>query len=145
MSYPVPTVNVTPIVHQVTVATGVPGARGPIGEAQPIIWTRDGEVGATVGQLPYRFLFDAVLVSWTAALGTACTGSPIIIDLNLNGTTLFPDQDDRMFISPNVTAPPVIPLGITVSEGDFLTLDVDDVGSTLSGEDLSVFVRYEKV
>jgi hypothetical protein len=63
--------------------------------------------------------------------------------LTKNGTTVWTNQAQRLTILPNTTDAEAV-LSVPVLEGDFLTLDVDDVGSTLSGEDLTVLVRYEK-
>ena len=75
-------------------------------------------------------------------VNTAPTGTHgIIVDVNLNGTTIFTTQANRPVIAagaydgssgtPDVTAWP---------DGDYLTADIDAVGTTIAGADLTVTV-----
>ncbi len=57
-------------------------------------------------------------------------GAALILDVNLNGSTIFPTQSQR----PSVPAPggtvKVVPASpITVHNGDYFTMDVDQSGS----------------
>jgi len=100
-------------------------------------------VGA--GTSRFRFPFAATIVGVSAAVGTAPTGASLIIDVNKNGTTIFTTQANRPTIvsganhaveaTPDVTA---------VAAGDWLTVDRDQVGSSVAGADLSVFIRYRR-
>lgn len=143
--YTVPQVEVAVVIDTGKGDTGAVGPQGPEGEAQPITWNRDGTVDVIVGKSRYPFLFDATLVQIAAVVGTAPVGAPgIVLDLNKNGLTVWPDQLDRLVIPPGSHQASAA-LSVPVSEGDYLTLDVDDTGSTLAGEDLTVVVRYQKV
>lgn len=75
-----------------------------------------------------------------ATVGTAPTGAAIICDVNISGTTIFTTQANRLTIaagaktsgkntSANVT---------TIPDGGYLTVDIDQVGSTIAGSDLLV-------
>lgn len=80
-----------------------------------------------------------------AAVSTAPTGSSLIVDVNKNGTTLFTTQGNRPTISASGflstgTAPNVT----TFISGDYLTVDLDQVGSTIAGADLTVTVRLRR-
>lgn len=76
-----------------------------------------------------------------ASVGTAPTGASLIVDINKNGTTIFTTQANRPTIAvstffddtpaPDVTSWPA---------GDYLTFDVDQIGSTVAGADLVVGV-----
>jgi len=76
---------------------------------------------------------------------TAPTGAAIIVDVNKNGTTIFTTQANRPQIAigestgdsgtPDVTA---------LAEGDKLTVDIDQIGSTIAGADLTVEVITEQ-
>lgn len=67
---------------------------------------------------------------------TAPTGAALIVDVNKNGTTIFTTQGNRPTIAidghaddsgtPDVTS---------VAEGDRLSVDIDQVGSTVAGGD----------
>lgn len=82
-----------------------------------------------------------------AMVGTAPTGAAIIIDIHKNGTTIFTTQGNRptiaiaAFDSGEVTNMDVT----TLAKGDYLTLDIDQIGSTIAGKDLVVTLEYEVV
>lgn len=75
-----------------------------------------------------------------AAVGTAPTGAALVVDVNKNGTTIFPTQANRPSIAAagfTATGTP----GVTGwAAGEYLTVDVDQVGSTVPGSDLTVTV-----
>jgi len=76
------------------------------------------------------------------AVNTAPTGAAIIVDIHMNGVTIFTDQGKRPSIAagdnsdesdtPDVTA---------ITKADYVTMDIDQVGSTIAGQDLTVHVR----
>lgn len=73
-------------------------------------------------------------------------GSPVILDLKKNGTTVYPTHSNRPRIEPGQTtvlAP--LPDDVTADNDDFFTLDIVEVGESINGESLSVQVRYEYV
>jgi hypothetical protein len=78
-------------------------------------------------------------------VGTAPTGSAVIVDVNKNGTTVFTTQSNRpqiadgQYSSGVVTAVEVAPF----VAGDYFTVDIDQVGSTIAGSDLTVEVRLQ--
>ena len=122
---------------------GPPGGPGPVGQSV-IPFAYDYSLSPTVGVQPYRFPFAATILGVSGCLGVAASGSPVVIDINVNGTTIFPVQADRPSFAPGVTDLPEIALNVPIVTSDRLTIDLDDVGSTLSGEDLTVFIRYER-
>ena len=77
-------------------------------------------------------------------MGTAPTGAAIICDVNKNGTTIFTTQSNRPQIAASAQAGAEITnMDITAfAVGDVLTVDIDQVGSTVIGSDLTVVVRY---
>ena len=110
--------------------------------------------------LPYSYLGNIVVgagtfrlyndmgATWTingvrASVGTAPAGASIIVDINKNGTTIFTTQGNRPTIaiagntSGNVTNMDVT----TVAAGDYLTVDIDQIGSTTAGADLTVQIE----
>jgi hypothetical protein len=122
---------------------GPPGGPGPIGQSI-IPFAYDYNLNPSNGQQPYRFPFAATILGVSGCLGVAASGSPVVIDVNINGVTIFPVQADRPSFAPGVTDLPEIALNVPIVTSDRLTIDLDDVGSTLSGEDLTVFIRYVK-
>ncbi len=126
---------------------GPPGPAGP--EAEQIIpFGRSGVLSASIGKSRFRFPFAATILGVSAAIDTAPTGADVIFDVNKNGTTLFTTQGNRPRIVAGAfaTATEVTNMDITsFSAGDYMTVDVDQIGSTIAGSDTTVFIRYQKV
>lgn len=119
---------------------GDPGPEGPRGYGQAV-FSMDGNLIIKVGTARWRVVGSLIIRNIVATVGTTPTGADVIVDVNLNGTTIFTDQSFRPTISPGsndsgVTSPDVTNL----SEGDYLTVDIDQVGSSFPGADLTVQV-----
>jgi hypothetical protein len=72
---------------------------------------------------------------------TAPTGAAIIVDVNKNGTTIFTTQGNRPQIAIGATTGDSGTPDVTaLAEGDKLTIDIDQIGSTIAGADLTVEV-----
>ena len=87
--------------------------------------------------------FPATVLGVTAAVNTAPVGSAIVVDVNRNGTSLFAVQANRPQIAAgaNATVGSAAPAVVSLATGDYLTVDVDQVGSGVAGADLTVLVR----
>lgn len=92
------------------------------------------------------YLEDAYVVETVrAAVHTAPTGAALVVDLNKNGTTIYTDQGKRPSIAAGTNTDAGDPPDVTaLAAGDYLTVDVDQVGSTASGADLTVTVRVRR-
>jgi hypothetical protein len=76
---------------------------------------------------------------------TAPTGAAIIVDVNKNGTTIFTTQANRPSIAIGATTGDSGTPDVTgLAEGDKLTIDIDQVGSTIAGADLTIEVVSEQ-
>lgn len=75
-----------------------------------------------------------IVGAWISA-GVAPTGAPIIIDVNKNGTTIYTTQGNRPTItaSTNGGAISAAPAITSFAQGDYLTIDIDQIGSTIAG------------
>lgn len=84
------------------------------------------------------------IVDVRAYLDTAPTGATFIVDVNKNGTTLFTTQSVRptIAISGNASTT-TLPAVTTVAAGDRLTVDIDQIGSTVAGSDLYVSITIK--
>lgn len=72
---------------------------------------------------------------------TAPTGASIIVDVNKAGTTIFTTQANRPTIAISGTqADSGTPDVTSLAEGDKVTIDIDQIGSTIAGADLTVEV-----
>ena len=83
--------------------------------------------------------------TWTiqnvrASVGTAPTGASVIIDINVDGTTIFSTQANRPTIAVSTNTSGLVSNmnTTTVANGSYLTVDIDQVGSTVAGSDLTV-------
>ncbi|QQG43387.1 MAG: hypothetical protein HYW45_04325 [Candidatus Daviesbacteria bacterium] len=73
---------------------------------------------------------------------TAPTGADIIIDINKNGSTIWSTQANRGKIVAGSTNGNTTTFNITsLAPGDFLDLDIDQVGSSVAGVDLTVVLE----
>jgi hypothetical protein len=83
------------------------------------------------------------ILSLRASVGVASTGSAIIADINIDGTTIFSTQANRPTIAPGSnTSGKIMNMNvITVNDGSYLTVDIDQVGSTTPGSDLTVQIE----
>lgn len=104
--------------------------------------SRTGTLTVLAGSAKFPVGASCTVVGVRLAVGTAPTGADLIVDLNKNGTTIFTTQANR----PRITAgqssggPGSAPDVASLAAGDLLSLDVDQVGSTVAGADLTVVI-----
>lgn len=98
-----------------------------------------GTLAITTGKLRLSFPYACTITNVRATVGTAPTGAAVIIDLHKNGATIFTNQDARpsIAIDANVSLTNVPDIA-GIAANDYLTLEVDAVGSTEPGSDLVV-------
>ncbi len=101
--------------------------------------------GTATGTGSFRLYFkDAVTITGvSASLGTAPTGSSYLVDVNKNGTTIFTTQTNRPTILAGTNYDEATLEVVAVAAGDYLTVDIDQVGSTITGADLVVNIEWE--
>lgn len=77
-----------------------------------------------------------------ASVGTAPATQPVIIDVNKNGSTIFTTQANRPSIAAgaNTSGKVTNANTITIDDGQYLTVDIDQIGSGTVGADLVVQV-----
>lgn len=100
----------------------------------------------TIGVGTFRFYNDSgrslTFVSIRASVGTAPTGAAIILDININGTTIFTTQANRPTIAAaSNTVKTANPDVTSIADGSYITVDIDQVGSTVAGSDLTVIIN----
>lgn len=115
-------------------------------------FSRSGTLTTGTGTMRMRFEAAVTLVGIlldveTAPTGTTSTpisGQSLVVDVHRSGTTVFTTQANRPTIAESakqetaVVAPDVT----AVSATQYLTCDIDFVGSTVAGADLVVTVQY---
>ncbi len=74
---------------------------------------------------------------------TAPTDAAILVDINKNGTSIWADtQANRVTIADGAIAGTQISFDTTsLSDGDILTIDIDQIGSTIAGADMTIQVK----
>jgi hypothetical protein len=120
---------------------GEQGDTGPVGPPGPVVVTYSGRDPLTprTGTIPYYVEQDLIIGKVRASCGAAPTGSQLIVDVNVNGTTVYGDQAHRPAIAAGaLTAVGGAPTTAGLSAGDYLTVDIDQVGSDTPGAALIV-------
>lgn len=105
-----------------------------------------GQAFVESGRLRQYFSARTAIVGVRAAAHVAPTGAAIIVDLHKSGTTIFADPAQRPTIAATTNvSPESVPTDLIVEPGEYITVDIDQVGSTLPGGDVTVMVRWKEV
>lgn len=134
--------DVTQVSIQTAGVQGVAGVAGGPGAPGGMLLPFAVAGGLSVKAYPLRWYVPQTMTitSVRASVGTPSTGASIIVDLNKNGTTIFTTQANRPTIAAGSNTATSTPDITSLTAGDYLTVDVDQIGSTVSGEDLTVQV-----
>jgi hypothetical protein len=97
-------------------------------------------VGAGAYQLPW-YGGSKTITRVAVRVGTAPTGAALILDVNKNGSTIWSTQANRVQVAAAANSGTAITFNTaSLTDGDYLTVDVDQVGSTVAGSDLTVTI-----
>ena len=119
----------------------------PVGVNSAAVTTFDqaGTLATSAGTGRVTFPVAVTILSVIAAVSTAPTGAAVICDVNKNGTTIFTTQANRPSIAAAAFASSAaVPDATAFAAGDYMTVDIDQVGSTIAGGNLVVTVRYRE-
>lgn len=89
---------------------------------------------------------DRVITGVRASAGVAPVGAAILVDVNVDGSTVWPTSGDRASIAAGSNVATLAPVDAADGDwpnGSYLTVDVDQIGSSTAGSDLVVTVTYE--
>jgi hypothetical protein len=88
---------------------------------------------------------DLEIIKAYAYVGTAPTNASIIIDINKNNSSIWAStQGNRLAIGSGAQSASQTSFDVTtLAEGDILTLDIDQVGATIAGADLTVELKTQ--
>lgn len=109
--------------------------------AEHIDWQWQDALQVATGSQRWYADGDYVINVVRASVGTPSSGASVIVDVNIDGTTIFTTQGNRPTIAaagytatgtPDVTALP---------DGSYLTVDIDQIGSGTTGSDLLVQIK----
>ncbi len=82
----------------------------------------------------------------SASMGVVPTGASVIVDVHHSGTTIFSTQGNRptIAISGNFDVSSTADGDVTVvADSGYLTVNIDQIGSTIAGQNLVVQIRYK--
>lgn len=116
----------------------------PVSDHDTHTFTYSGPLTLVTGEA--RLYFDApyTFSSVRASVGTAPTGSSVKVDVLLNGTSIWattPSNAPEIAVSTFTSGAVNVFDTLSIAAGDYLTIDVTQIGSTLPGEDLTVSIR----
>ena len=132
----------SPTTATIVAATrGPQGAQGPAG-TQPVFF-RSGNIDTQTGASRFYIENAGTLATVRASVGVPATGAPIIVDVLKNGTSVFTDPSHRPTIPAGENTATAAPDVTEVDAGDFLTVNIDQVGSINAGADLTVSVTIQ--
>jgi hypothetical protein len=112
---------------------------------ETFLLSRPGTLAVAAGQARLYLTGSYTFVDYTVSVGTPPAGASLIVDINSNGTTLFSTQSNRPTIAAgNRLASTTAPNTTTFGASDYITIDVDQIGSTTAGSDLVVAIRMRR-
>lgn len=107
---------------------------------------KSGTLTTTTGTQRLPIDGTCTVVGTRLMVGTAPVGANIIVDVNKNGSTIYTTQANRPAITAgqNAGGPGTTPDVTALAAGDYLSIDIDQVGSTTAGSDLTVAIIVTK-
>lgn len=88
---------------------------------------------------------DIVAVRLSVSTAPQGFGTRVIVDVNKNGTTVFTNQSNRPEIDwTDFTGDTTTIQAGSFAAGDYMRVDIDQVGSTFAGADLVVDIYYRR-
>jgi hypothetical protein len=110
----------------------------PVGDESSALTTGTAKVS-------FRMPFAATLLAVRAGVNTAPTGSTLIVDINEAGTTLLTTKlsIDASETTSTTAAVPAVISDSNLADEAIISIDIDQIGSTIAGAGLkvSLFVR----
>jgi hypothetical protein len=114
-----------------------------VAPTQCVTFTKTGTLATGTGTARFYFNATRTLTAVRIGVGTAPTGANLIVDVNKGGTTIFTTQSNRPEIAASGFTDESGTVEVTsMAAGDYLTVDIDQIGSTIAGADLVVNIYY---
>ena len=138
-SFPVTPSSAPTTNYQVANKAYVDGVNPGLNRA--VVWYVDDALSTgTLKSAKIRVPFNGVISRIDAYVDTAPTGASIICDINKNGVSVWAvTQANRITINVGAGSGSQTSFDTTeVVSGDYFTLDIDQVGSSTAGSDLSL-------
>lgn len=115
--------------------------------AENLPFTYSGPLQAGIGLTTYPIKGGTfTILSIAARVSGAPTGSSVIIDINKNGSSIYGNQSYRPTVLDGTYEAVVGTHNVSqVVDGDYLSLDIDQVGSAIAGAYLTVVIRLQRI
>ena len=121
---------------------GIQGATGPQGNNYSV-FTIPGTLSLGTGLARLYFTSSRTISSVHVSVGEAPTGASAIFDVNKNGTTIFTTQANRPTIpASSFVDASSVPDVTSMTNGDYLTVVVAQIGSTIAGSNAVIIVYW---
>jgi hypothetical protein len=110
-----------------------------------------GDQEAHTGTMRLPFYTDVQIMSVSLLAGTAPTGASLIYDINKgtpggSASTIYTTSANRPTIAAGSTVgSDHLPDVRSIDAGQYLTVDCDQIGSTVAGADVTIVLRYREV
>ncbi len=116
------------------------------------VFASEGDLAVKVGKGRFRWPFAVEILGVALTANTPPTGAAAIIDVNKAAaaslatlSTIYTTQGNRPTIADGAYAgAETVPDVAAFAAGDHMTVDIDQIGSTVAGADLVVHVRYKR-
>lgn len=107
-------------------------------------FSKGGALTTFTGKGKFQLLGSGIIVAIKGWLETPATGGTTFkVDVNKNGTTIYGTQANRPIWVASANAATVGSHSVTTfADGDQISIDVDAVGSTVAGSDLTVTAYF---
>jgi hypothetical protein len=102
----------------------------------------DADLGVATSQAIFAAPYAMTIKSVFAHVGTAPTGSSILVDINKNGVSILLSTLSIAASSKNSSVD--TPNTTSLAQQDEITVDIDQVGATVAGKDLTVYILAVK-
>jgi hypothetical protein len=100
-----------------------------------------GTLSTGVMSVEWPAPFDFTLRDATGRVAIGPVGADLIVDVRVNGTSIFASQSEMVVVATGQQQDTSATKDHAVVSGDVLTLDVQQVGSTTPGSDLTVVLN----
>jgi hypothetical protein len=144
----------SPVVEVATaeylVEITAPGPQGAKGDRGPVVesasWTYMGTITTYTGLGKWVYSGDYMLKTAQLSVASPPVGADIVVDVNINGASVFADPAGRPRIAAGESSGIVnFTPGVVVGVDDAITVDIDQVGSAYPGSTLVAIIRAEEI
>lgn len=117
-------------------------ALGTIPTSHWLYFSMPGNLVVGAGISPVPILANGNITAYRTKGITAPTGSAAIFDINKNGSTMFTTGGNRPTVAAGATVSSLtLPDIVAVAAGDYLTVDIDQIGSGTAGADFVLGIQ----